>query len=408
MSVLHGSRSCPSYGGRVDVSRSRSIPARRADVASPCRSAAIAALGSLTRWIRDLRSPSPERVPTPRTPCARPSRWGLGDFVWIYVAGIVALGRRRVDRLRDHRRHVRPHRRASPPPCRRSGSSARGSAASCYVAAHQGPVGSRTTSASTLELRDWWAPFAGLGLFLVGTALIAAARQHRRTRTSRSSTTSTTRAAPSSRCSRSSPRSSRPSARSCCSAGCCCGRCGGACRPTAAVIVQALAFALAHPMLSPTLGDLAVVPALFLLGAVSGHRRRATGRSLGVDPDAHRLQPRDDALGPLSGDLPAGRDGRRVANVTDRSASVRGVGCRPTPPALCQGGTECWSAQDVRKRCSSRSACGSRARDRVPPLFEVRGEHVAGRRGRPVAGRGARARPGRPLSAVSGRTDGMG
>jgi membrane protease YdiL (CAAX protease family) len=40
--------------------------------------------------------------------------------------------------------------------------------------------------------------------------------------------------------------------------------------PEWAVIVQALAFALAHPMLSPTLGDLAVVPALFLLGAVSG------------------------------------------------------------------------------------------------------------------------------------------
>ncbi|MDP9334098.1 MAG: CPBP family intramembrane metalloprotease, partial [Actinomycetota bacterium] len=40
--------------------------------------------------------------------------------------------------------------------------------------------------------------------------------------------------------------------------------------PEMAVIVQALAFALAHPMLSPTLGDFAVVPALFLLGAVSG------------------------------------------------------------------------------------------------------------------------------------------
>jgi membrane protease YdiL (CAAX protease family) len=37
-----------------------------------------------------------------------------------------------------------------------------------------------------------------------------------------------------------------------------------------AVIVQALAFALAHPMLSPTVGDVAVVPALFLLGAISG------------------------------------------------------------------------------------------------------------------------------------------
>jgi CAAX protease family protein len=40
--------------------------------------------------------------------------------------------------------------------------------------------------------------------------------------------------------------------------------------PVVAVIVQALVFALAHPMLSPTLGDFAVVPALFLLGAVSG------------------------------------------------------------------------------------------------------------------------------------------
>lgn len=40
--------------------------------------------------------------------------------------------------------------------------------------------------------------------------------------------------------------------------------------PAAAVGVQALAFALVHPLLSQTLGDLAVVPALFVLGAVSG------------------------------------------------------------------------------------------------------------------------------------------
>ncbi len=40
--------------------------------------------------------------------------------------------------------------------------------------------------------------------------------------------------------------------------------------PTAAVAVQALAFALAHPLLSPTVGDLAVVPALLLLGLASG------------------------------------------------------------------------------------------------------------------------------------------
>jgi membrane protease YdiL (CAAX protease family) len=40
--------------------------------------------------------------------------------------------------------------------------------------------------------------------------------------------------------------------------------------PEWAVVVQALVFALAHPMLSPTIGDLAAVPALFLFGAVSG------------------------------------------------------------------------------------------------------------------------------------------
>ena len=40
--------------------------------------------------------------------------------------------------------------------------------------------------------------------------------------------------------------------------------------PVAAVAISALVFALAHPMLDPTLGTLAVVPALFALGAVSG------------------------------------------------------------------------------------------------------------------------------------------
>jgi hypothetical protein len=40
--------------------------------------------------------------------------------------------------------------------------------------------------------------------------------------------------------------------------------------PVAAVAVSALVFAVAHPMLDPTIGTLAVVPALFVLGAVSG------------------------------------------------------------------------------------------------------------------------------------------
>ena len=40
--------------------------------------------------------------------------------------------------------------------------------------------------------------------------------------------------------------------------------------PVAAVAISALVFALAHPMLDPTFGTLAVVPALFALGAISG------------------------------------------------------------------------------------------------------------------------------------------
>ena len=40
--------------------------------------------------------------------------------------------------------------------------------------------------------------------------------------------------------------------------------------PVAAVTISALVFALAHPLLDPTLGTVAVVPALFAMGAVSG------------------------------------------------------------------------------------------------------------------------------------------
>jgi uncharacterized protein len=40
--------------------------------------------------------------------------------------------------------------------------------------------------------------------------------------------------------------------------------------PAAAVAISALVFALAHPMLDPTWGTFAVVPALFALGVISG------------------------------------------------------------------------------------------------------------------------------------------
>ena len=44
-----------------------------------------------------------------------------------------------------------------------------------------------------------------------------------------------------------------------------------------AVTISALVFALAHPLFDPSLGTLAVVPALFALGAVSGVVALRTG-----------------------------------------------------------------------------------------------------------------------------------
>jgi len=121
----------------------------------------------------------------------------------------------------------------------------------------------------TLQLRDWWAPFAGIGLFLLGSALIYPlvniVNAHQqvvddidRASGAKLAVFAVVAAVIAPVCEELLFR----------------GLLLRALRrrvsPAMAVIVQALAFALAHPMLSPTLGDFAVVPALFLLGAVSG------------------------------------------------------------------------------------------------------------------------------------------
>ncbi len=288
--------------------------------------------------------PSPERVPTPERSVIT---WGLGDFFWIYVAGIVAsvigasVGFALTHDTADHTGALTTA---------LSTLAQFGTWFGCivFIARYKGR-GVVKDFGLKVELRDWWALFAGLGLFVIGNALIVTARQHRERASAGRRKTSTTRAEPSSRCSRSWPHSSPRYVRSCSSAACCSGRCGAACRPNAAVIVQALAFALAHPMLSPTLGDLAVVPALFLLGAVSGMVAVTTRKSLGVDPDAHRLQSRHDAaralttplrtvVCPLSHDLgvATAHDGGK----SHRSrASARRRGCRPRPPARCTAGS---------------------------------------------------------------------
>jgi membrane protease YdiL (CAAX protease family) len=48
-------------------------------------------------------------------------------------------------------------------------------------------------------------------------------------------------------------------------------------QPAVAIGIAAAAFAFAHPLLSPTLGTLAVVPALYAFGAISGVAAERTG-----------------------------------------------------------------------------------------------------------------------------------
>jgi len=209
-------------------------------------------------------SSPPERVPAADSV---PIRWGLGDFLWIYVAGIVA-------------------------------SVVGASIGFAITGDTSGHIGAVTTALSTLaqfgtwfalvvliarskgrsvrddfgltlQLRDWWAPFAGIGLFLLGSALIYPlvniVNAHQqvvddidRASGAKLAVFAVVAAVIAPVCEELLFR----------------GLLLRALRrrvsPAMAVIVQALAFALAHPMLSPTLGDFAVVPALFLLGAVSG------------------------------------------------------------------------------------------------------------------------------------------
>lgn len=121
----------------------------------------------------------------------------------------------------------------------------------------------------TLDVKDWWAPFAGLGLFLIGTVIITPlvniANVHQAVVNDLEHASGAKLAVFAVVAALIAPVCEELLFR---------GLLLRALRrrmsPTAAVIVQALAFALAHPMLSPTIGDLAVVPALFMMGAVSG------------------------------------------------------------------------------------------------------------------------------------------
>ncbi len=196
-----------------------------------------------------------------------PLRWGLGDFLWIYVAGIVAsvVGASIGFAITgDTSGHIG----AVTTALSTLGQFGTWFALVVLIARSKGRS-VRDDFGLTLQLRDWWAPFAGLGLFLLGTALIyplvniVNAHQQvvddlQRASGAKLAVFAVVAAIVAPICEELLFR----------------GLLLRALRrrmsPVMAVIVQALAFALAHPMLSPTLGDFAVVPALFLLGVVSG------------------------------------------------------------------------------------------------------------------------------------------
>lgn len=194
-------------------------------------------------------------------------RWGIGDFVWIYVAGLfaslvgAAIG---FAITGDTAGHVG----AVTTALSTLGQFGAWFGCIAYIARAKGRS-LRDDFGLTLQLRDWWAPFAGLGLFLVGTALIAPlvniANAHQEVVDDLTHSSGAKLAVFAVVAAVVAPVSEELLFR---------GLLLRALRrrmsPAQAVIVQAMAFALAHPMLSPTLGDFAVVPALFLLGAASG------------------------------------------------------------------------------------------------------------------------------------------
>jgi membrane protease YdiL (CAAX protease family) len=196
-----------------------------------------------------------------------PARWGLGDFAWIYVLGIFAsvVGSAVGFAITgDNADHVGAVTTAL------ATIAQFGTWFGCvvWVARWKGKS-VRQDFGLTLELRDWWAPFAGIGLFLVGTAiiepLVRIVNEHQAVVDDLNSASGAKLAVFALVAALVAPVCEELLFR---------GLLLRALRrrmsPAAAIIVQALAFALAHPMLSPTLGDFAVVPALFLMGAASG------------------------------------------------------------------------------------------------------------------------------------------
>ena len=212
-------------------------------------------------------SPSSDGVPEPAPARVAPPRWGIGDFLWIYVVGIVgsfvgaSIGFAFTHDTSDHVG-------ALTTALSLVGQFGTWFACVFYVARQKGRS-ARADFGAALHWRDWWVPLAGIVVSLVANVvvlpLVSIANAHQnvvndldKAGGAKLTVLAVTAALIAPVCEELLFR----------------GVLLRALRrrmsPEWAVVVQALAFAFAHPMLSPTLGDLAVVPGLFLFGAVSG------------------------------------------------------------------------------------------------------------------------------------------
>lgn len=194
-------------------------------------------------------------------------RWGLGDFVWIYIGGIllsVFTATVGIAISGDKNGHIG----ALTTALGALGQFGGWFGGIAYIA-HAKGRSLRDDFGFRVDIRDWWAVFAGIGLFVVGSLailpLVDLVNEHQSVVEDLETATGAKLAVFAVVAGLIAPVCEELLFR---------GLLLRALRrrfsPMVAVAIQALAFAIAHPLLSPTLGDLAVVPALVLLGTASG------------------------------------------------------------------------------------------------------------------------------------------
>jgi len=194
-------------------------------------------------------------------------RWGLGDFVWVYIARILisVVGLEIGFALTgDSSGHTGALTIALA-----AGGQFGGWIGGVAYVAHTKGRSLRDDFGLRLDIRDWWALFAGMGLFVVATLIILPL--HDMVNESQQVVDDLNAA--------SGAKLAvfviiaglvAPVTEELLFRGLLLRALRRRMAPALAIGVQALVFALAHPLLSPTLGDLVVVPALVILGVASG------------------------------------------------------------------------------------------------------------------------------------------